>query len=172
MGQHFGFVALGGNLPLVAVIRDATRQPSNPTSNPGYRVYGPGGLMVGGTGTLTPAQTGTVTGATNASPIVVTSAGHGLTTGTRVTITGATGNTAANTTTTVTVVDANTFSLDGTTGNGTFSGTATWNISGVYAVLVAVPATSGYVSGQSYSVLVSGTVAGNVDCEEYTFVVV
>lgn len=63
-----------------------------------------------------------VTAATNASPIVITAASHGLVTGDRVAIAGVTGNTAANGTWTVTVVNATTFSLDGSTGNGAFTG--------------------------------------------------
>ncbi len=61
-----------------------------------------------------------VTDATNATPIVITTAAHGLTTGMTVTITGVTGNTAANTTATVTVLSLETYELDGTVGNGAY----------------------------------------------------
>src|SRR5262245_24864949 len=47
-----------------------------------------------------------ITNASNATPIVITSVGHGLTNGTQITVTGVTGNTAANGAWTVTVVDA------------------------------------------------------------------
>ncbi len=61
--------------------------------------------------------------ATNASPIVVTtSSSHGLSTGDVVTILGALGNTAANGLWKVTVVNATQFSLDSSTGNGSYSG--------------------------------------------------
>lgn len=62
-----------------------------------------------------------ITGATNASPIVITAAGHGLATGNRVVVKGVLGNTAANGFFTVTVVDANTFSLDGSAGGGAYT---------------------------------------------------
>lgn len=62
-----------------------------------------------------------VTGATNASPVVITSTGHGLSTGHRVAISQVGGNTAANGNWTITVVDANTFSLNGSTGNGAYT---------------------------------------------------
>lgn len=62
-----------------------------------------------------------VTGATNASPIVITSTAHGLVTGDRVTIASVGGNTAANGNWTITKNDANTFSLDGSTGNGAYT---------------------------------------------------
>lgn len=60
----------------------------------------------------------TITSSTNASPIVVTFNGHGLVTGDKITIFGHETNTAANGTWTVTKVTDNTFSLDGSTGNG------------------------------------------------------
>jgi Bacterial Ig domain len=61
-----------------------------------------------------------IAAATNASPIVITTNNHGLATGQQVLISSARGNTAANGIWTVTVVDANRFSLNGSTGNGTY----------------------------------------------------
>lgn len=81
-------------------------------------------LPVGNNGLydITAAPTFSVSGATNASPIVITTTtNHGLTTGDKVTITGVTGNTAANGTFTITVTGAATFSLDGSTGNGAYT---------------------------------------------------
>jgi len=68
-----------------------------------------------------------ITGATNATPIVITSANHGLTTGEVVNISGVGGNTAANGIFTITVVDANTFQLDDSAGNGAFTSGGTWS---------------------------------------------
>jgi hypothetical protein len=72
----------------------------------------------------------TITAATNASPIVCsTAAPHNLTTGQTVNVTGALGNTAANGQWIITVTTATQFSLTGSTGNGTYtasSGTV-WN---------------------------------------------
>jgi HYDIN/CFA65/VesB-like, Ig-like domain len=62
-----------------------------------------------------------VFGTTNANPapIVVTAQGHGFVTGGLVTITGVTGNTAANVAgQAITVLDANSFALNGVAGNG------------------------------------------------------
>jgi hypothetical protein len=85
---------------------------------------GNGAYTGGGTWVLTD----TITGATGAgvSPIVITSANHGLSTGARVTITGVGGNTNANGTFTITRVDNDKFSLNGTTGNGAYSGGGSW----------------------------------------------
>jgi hypothetical protein len=87
--------------------------------------------VTGGTFTLThhgqttapisfPSQA--ITGATNASPIEITSAAHGLVTGDNVRIQGVTGNTNANIGTAITVTGANTFTLNGVAGNGTYTG--------------------------------------------------
>jgi hypothetical protein len=70
--------------------------------------------------TLLPGSIGTTTG-NGVGPIVVTSPNHGLVTGDVVTISGVRGNTAANGTWTVTRINANTFSLNGSTGNGGFT---------------------------------------------------
>jgi hypothetical protein len=70
--------------------------------------------------------TGTVEDAADGTPIVVTSSGHGLTSGARVKISGVGGNTAANNTWRVTVLDPDTFSLDNSTGSGTYDGGGTW----------------------------------------------
>jgi hypothetical protein len=69
----------------------------------------------------------TITAASNATPIVVTSAAHGLSTGDPVTVASVGGNTAANGDFVVTRIDANSFSLDGSVGNGAYTsgGTAT-----------------------------------------------
>src|SRR5262249_11340249 len=74
---------------------------------------------------------GLITDATNAGPIVITSANHGLITGDQVFIgevNSVQGNTAANTTTSVavTVIDAKHFSLKGTAGNRTQLGGGSW----------------------------------------------
>ena len=70
---------------------------------------------------ITAAPTFTINAATNAGPIeVTTTANHGLTTGDTVTITGVTGNTAANGTFVITVTSVTAFTLDGSTGNGAY----------------------------------------------------
>lgn len=70
--------------------------------------------------------TGTITSATNASPIVVTSAGHGLPTGATVKIEGVVGNTSANNTWIITVIDGDTFSLDDSHGTAEYVASGTW----------------------------------------------
>ncbi len=64
---------------------------------------------------------GTVRAATNSGPIVITSPDHGLKSGQRVRISNVNGNTAANGVFKITVLNANSFRLDGTTGNGVYN---------------------------------------------------
>ncbi|MDE2097727.1 MAG: hypothetical protein KGL39_10800 [Patescibacteria group bacterium] len=81
-----------------------------------------------------------ITAATNATPTVITSNGHGLSNGMAVRIDGATGNTNINGTFIVGTVATNTFQIYPTSqgtggtainGNGTFGGTCYWTLWGV-----------------------------------------
>ena len=72
------------------------------------------------------AAVGTITGATNAGPIVITETAHGRANGSLVNISGVVGNTAANNTYAnpywiITTIDANTYSLNGSVGNGVYT---------------------------------------------------
>jgi hypothetical protein len=70
----------------------------------------------------------TITAATNASPIAITtSANHGYSTGDRILIESVGGNTAANGMWTVTVTSSTTFTLDSSSGNGTYTSGGTSN---------------------------------------------
>jgi Ubiquitin-activating enzyme E1 FCCH domain len=174
MGQYLGLVGLGTALRSSHVTRNTTTSaPVNADSAPAYRVYGPGGLMANGTGNLSlkdpSAAGGTITAATNAAPIVITSAGHGLTTGTLVTISGVTGNTAANGTFQVTVVDANTFSLNGSAGNGAYVSGGVWYVAGLYDINFTPTGANGFVQGQNYTMLVTWAVAGVQQEDVHTF---
>lgn len=90
------------------------------------RIMGsPAPTSLGVNGTWTSAAlsgTTNISAATNATPIVVNRTNHGLSTGDTVVVTGVSGNTAANGTWEITVVDANSFSLNGSAGNGTSTG--------------------------------------------------
>lgn len=82
----------------------------------------PTSLGVNGTWTSAALAGATnISAATNATPIAVTSTAHGLSTGSTVVVTGVGGNTAANGTWEVTVTGANTFTLNGSAGNGAYT---------------------------------------------------
>src|SRR5574344_123258 len=66
-------------------------------------------------------ETYVVSNATNATTIVVTAVAHSFLTGDKVYISGVGGNTAANGVFTITKIGDDTFSLDGSVGNGAFS---------------------------------------------------
>jgi hypothetical protein len=89
---------------------------------------------------------GAVTAASNTNPVVITSPGHGLTSGDVITISGATGNTAINGTWRVELIandkgeiDIDTFRLRNpftnayAVGNGAYAGNATWKLSGGFS---------------------------------------
>ncbi len=164
-----GFVEEGGTLPLFALVRDADLAPRTADAPPTYRVYGPDGFIAGQSGSLSAADSGPVEAASNASPIAVTSAGHGLTTGDRVTLAGVTGNTAANGTFTVTRTGADTFTLDGSTGNGAYASGGTWNVAGLYTAELVCSGANGYEAGRTYTVLVQGVLAGGAFSLTLTF---
>ncbi len=172
MGQFQGFVELGDTVTLRQLTLSSSRVPTNADALPTFRVYGPAGIMTNGTGSLALGDDGDVTGATNATPIVITSATHGLSTGTRVTVASVGGNTAANGTWIVTRLDANTFSLDTSVGNGAYTSGGTWNVSGLYTFTVDATSQNGYAAGVTYSTLVRYTVSSTVYSDIHTFTVV
>lgn len=101
----------------------------------GYSVVGQTGWDINNTD----IKSLSISAATNATPIQVTTATHGLTTGQVVFITGGTGNTGVNGTFIVTVLNGTQFTLNGSVGNGTYNaGTATMTTGFQYA--------SGFVS--------------------------
>lgn len=119
-----------------------------------------------------PFFSGVVTNATNTSPITITtSVAHNLSNGDSVTISCVQGNTAANGTWTVASVAAFTFTLVGSTGNGTFTagttgrvvtnsvdpGTGTQVATNTYQVVVAAPVD--YSSSTPYVVQPEPTVS-------------
>ena len=149
--MFLGYIALGSTLSCPLQTRNASDVPLDADAAPFRHVYSPSGTRLdsaAGQGAL--LHTGTITGASNAAPIVITVAAHGLQTGARATISGVLGNTAANSTFTVTRVDADTFSLDGSTGNGAYTSGGTFHVSGLYKHAVVASAGNGFAAGNSY----------------------
>lgn len=78
--------------------------------------------------TLTQSQAVVATSGLGVGPIAITTASTaGLTSGSTVTVSGVLGNTAANGTFTISVVDATTFTLIGTVGDGDYTGGGQWS---------------------------------------------
>jgi hypothetical protein len=79
-----------------------------------------------------------ITGATNATPIVITAASHGLSTGDSVEVSNVGGNTAANGTWTVTVINGNSFSLQTSVGNAAYTSGGAFAARGVGAATTQI----------------------------------
>ena len=92
-------------------------------------------IKLGDGAALTPLA---ITGATNATPIVITTAAHGMVTPDVVTIAGVGGNTAANGTWIITRLTATTFSLRGSVGNGAYTSGGTATRDDTYATIAEV----------------------------------
>jgi hypothetical protein len=174
MGAYAGFVQLGSSLSVNMIAKPGTLVPANADALPTYRVYGPAGALASGfllAGTAQFKDSGPITNATNASPIVITSNNHGLSTGTRVTISGVGGNGGANGTFVVTVIDANTFSLNGSAGTGVYTTGGTWAATGLYTAVIAVTGINGFASGITYSIIFNYTISGSNYGDVSTFTV-
>ena len=165
-----GFIALGGTINIVLQTRVGDL-PTQADALPFFRIYSPSGLLASGGGQSAQLQTGPITGATNANPIVITSAGHSLVTGMRVTITGVLGNTNANTTAVVTVIDANTFSIP-VAGNAAYTSGGTWAATGLYNLAVSATALNGFVQGETFTAVATYQISGNSYSQVFSFGVV
>lgn len=161
-GVNLGDADLGGTLAAAVVVTDASGSPRDPAVAPVFRIYGGGpGPVANGLGSLSKLDTAVVTAATNATPIVVTTASpHNLQTGDKVTVSGVVGNTAANGDFSATKIGANSFSLDGSSGNGAYASGGATHLSGLYLLSLPVLPGSGYAAGQSYRALVAWAIGG------------
>lgn len=136
-------------------LRTAAGAPIEPDSAPTFKVLGQNGLVTDGSGSASSAESGSVTGATNASPIVITSAAHPVVTGQSVKVASVGGNTAANGTFIATYVDANSFSLQGSTGNGAYTSGGTWRTTGLYKVTLTGSILAGLEAGKTYTIILT-----------------
>jgi len=103
-----------------------------------------------------------ITGATNATPIVITSAANRLLTGATVTITNVRGNTAANGTWVITAINGDTFSLNGSVGNGAYVANRTVTGASNTAPIVITSNSHGLANGATVKIRdVLGNTAAN-----------
>lgn len=149
--MYCGLVQLEDSFTGVLLVKSSGGTPVDADALPTFRVYGETGALLNGTCAL--LDSGTVVSATNASPIVITTASpHGLNTGARVKVSGVTGNSGANGTSTITRINATSFSLDGTTGTGSGTG-GVYHCAGLYAFTIPALGASGFEAGMNYNVL-------------------
>lgn len=142
---------------------------------PTYRIYGPSGIMTGGSGTMAYRQSGSISTIEATTPIRVNmSAAHNLQTGQRLTISGVSGAVAGTVngqTFLVTVIDADTVDLQSTTAAGTGTG-GSWHLTGQYTMSHAALSANGYEVNETYTVIYSGIIGGVSGAGIDTFAVV
>lgn len=158
------FQRSAATLRLMIRCLDANGEPAEPDSAPRVRAWGSSSTEHDATASSLVSLS--VTGASNASPIVITAASHGLQTGMRVTISGVGGNTAANGTFTITKVSSNTFSLDGSTGNGAYTAGGTVKRTGLYTATI----TASDLSAAVTAAIVTYAVSSVTKAVHYRFV--
>jgi hypothetical protein len=168
MSKFAGFVNLEGTLVGGFLTLDSSNVAVNADALPTFEIYDTASSPIDN-GTTAFFATGSITDATNASPIVITSASHGHQTGAQVTITGVGGNTAANGTFVITRVDANSYSLDGSTGNGAYTTGGTWNITGFYSYTINATSANQYESGKNYKIVLTYDISGTTKEDLDTF---
>lgn len=163
------FIQVGNTLNGLLLVRDTSETPVNADALPTFDVYMDGVRILNGT--TTKLHSGSVTGATNASPIVLTSTAHGLATGQIVTVANVGGNTAANGTFVITKVNDNSFSLDGSTGNGAYTSGGDWNVTGAYRYSIAVTEGNGFAKNKKADVLFTYEVSSTSKTQQSLFMI-
>ena len=125
----------------------------------------PTSLGINGTWTDGPLNaTDTIDSSTNATPIVITDTGHGLSNGDTVIINGHTTNTKANGVWEIANVTANTFELVGSVGNGVGGTTGTFRKINNCRVTLASAVTAAIACLGNRGVLTNWTASANVTC--------
>lgn len=157
--MYQGFTPQEETAFLAVLVKDADLAPADLDALPGFKVYGPDGMMPSGSGTGAYMHAGAVSAASNTTPITVTAAAHGLSAGQRVTVSGVLGNTGANGTFIVGTVTTDTFVLLSSVGNGSYVSGGTWHATGLYKLEVEALAADGYLAGITYAAVVYGTLA-------------
>ncbi len=135
LGWHYvGSIANAATPTMIDALPDSSIVYNSSEGNTNFQLWPvvgvpQSGSLLGVSGsTIACIAAATVSNATNAAPIVITTAAaHSFIEGQYITIASVTGNTAANGNWTITYIDATSFSLNGSTGNGTYGsgGTAT-----------------------------------------------
>lgn len=162
-----GFVDLESTLVGTLLVTNTSFTPIDADALPKYRVYGPNGFVQAGS--VTQRDSGSITAASNDAPISITSALHGLTTGSYLTISGVLGNTGANGTFLITKVDDNSFTLDGSTGVAPYTSGGEWHLAGLYGVSIVCQGVSGYEKSEVYQIAYTYEISSVVQEQLHSF---
>lgn len=136
---------------------------------PTFRVITGNGPVANGGGTAAVLETEAISAITTGATTTVTSAGHNLSTGAVVTISGAAGTTGVNGTHSITVVDANTFTFNDVSTSGTYTSGASWLTPGLYAVTLDSTLRSALEPGRNYALVCYAVIAGSVRTQDVRF---
>lgn len=165
------FIQLDEETVVVPVqVRNPSQVPTDADAVPKFRIYGNNGYLEGSADSCVEIDTGTITAASNATPVVITSAGHGLTVGTFVHVRSVGGNTNANGYFFVSAVTTDTFTLQGSIGNGAYTSGGTWHVAGLYGVSIQPQTVNGYGTG-NYTAIVAAAIGGQPWGENVDFAV-
>lgn len=153
--MFLGFMDENAAATFLFQLRTAAGAPVEPDSAPAFKVLGQNGLISSGSGAASIFESGSVTGATNANPIVITAAGHAVQSGQSVTVASVGGNTAANGNFIATYVSGTQFSLNGATGNGSYTSGGTWRTTGLYKVALSGAILAALEAGKTYTIILT-----------------
>lgn len=169
--MYQGFMDESGSSNFLFQLRTSAGVPIEPDATPQFKVLGQNGLVTNGSGSAASAEAGVITGASNATPIVITSAAHPVANGQAVTVASVGGNTNANGTFLATYIDANNFSLQGTAGNSAYTSGGTWRTTGLYKVTLTGAILAGLQAGQTYTIILTWTESSVIKTMQCTFTV-
>jgi hypothetical protein len=169
--MFLGFIDEATAGTLLFQLRGNSNEPVEPDAAPTWRILGASGQVASGTGSAASFESGSVTGATNASPIVITAAGHSVVTGQAVTVASVGGNTAANGNFVATYVSSTQFSLNSSTGNGAYTSGGTWKTTGLYKVALSGAVLNSLEVGKTYKIVLTFTLSAAIRVAEGTFTV-
>lgn len=142
---------------IISASNPLTGAVETPDAAPTWRLYGPSGIILNGT--VGNALSGAVTGASNTTPIVITSVGHGLFTGNTVTVAGVLGAVDANGTWFITRLTADTFSLNSSAAGGVYTSGGTWVTTALFLIALAIADTNLLTPGETYTIELSWSTA-------------
>lgn len=164
-----GYVNLGDTLSLRFRVKNTSNTPVNADALPTYRVYDQDGIVVNGT--VAEAEGANITNVTGSSPLRVWSSAHGMSTGGYLTVEDVGGETGANGTFSITRIDADSFTLDGSSTVASYTSGGNWNTTGAYTASIACTGGNGFEQGGVYTIQFDYDISSTQTAQEFRFVV-
>lgn len=143
----------------IASANPSTGAAQDADAAPTFRIYSETGAIANDT--CDTLDEGVITNVTAASPAVVTSEDHGLVSGMTLVIAGVGGVSGVNGTRKITVINPDSFSLDGTTGTGAYTSGGEWHVPGLYKATLDSVIRDTLEPGKSYTLIAYGEFSGD-----------